>query len=747
MNIPTIRAQNTRLFFDPGSVQAGAVDEVVTLTLKVDTAQPVYSWRIVLTWDPETLDFQSSAEGSFLKDTGQTIFVQKQENPAGTIPEVACVSFNTAGKSGAGTLATFQFKVLKETAGTEVALSQTFLIKKEAGADVQVAHEASGATVTLVTAGALVAHAGSDVAVDEGVSVSFDGGLSQGTGLTYKWSFTDGGVAKTLSGVAPSYVFNLPGVYTVTLEVSDGVDESSDTVKVTVRDKTPPVPMVAVTGVDEANHADVGDLIEFDATGSSDPDGGSIATYHWNLGDGATLSGLKVSHAYSANGTYQVTLTVYDVRNNNPASKIITVVIGDGINDGGAQPTGDTLLDVYTQKDPNDGKGKDKAGDSYDPYEEVILYCLVQYEGRPVQNAFVSFYITGPQSDTPIVVLRSDQTDINGLAELGFRIPAHQDNSDNVLGTWKVRATSYVLCVPVQDTLTFEVKWEVAILNVGTFNIDGEEREEFSRYEDVTIEATLHNYGKNKNTVGVSYIVEDSNSVILNKTEIKKLEIAGGTDKETSLTLRLGKEYPKGKIKVTISATPSFYEEHDIQGGSHKDTIFTVIDHILAIYDTYVSESVALEGEMVELSCYAMNLGTETESFELRVSTELNTLYTEILSLRPSEFKKIAFNWNTTGMRDDNYTLLLSVEGYMKINHEILEPDLRLPGKTYLAPEGLPQKYYLNTDAGGTLTLGELELRYPSVFQEIITNLSLITIIGGTTILSLLITIIRRARP
>jgi PKD repeat protein len=53
-----------------------------------------------------------------------------------------------------------------------------------------------------------------------------------------------------------------------------------------------------------------GTLLSFNGTSSSDPDAGiSIASYSWNFGDGSTGSGATTSHAYSALGTYTVTLT------------------------------------------------------------------------------------------------------------------------------------------------------------------------------------------------------------------------------------------------------------------------------------------------------------------------------------------------------------------------------------------------------------------------------------------------------
>jgi PKD repeat protein len=51
----------------------------------------------------------------------------------------------------------------------------------------------------------------------------------------------------------------------------------------------------------------------FDAAGSTDPDG-TIASYAWDLGDGAVSSAAKVDHTYARAGTYTVRLTVTDNR-------------------------------------------------------------------------------------------------------------------------------------------------------------------------------------------------------------------------------------------------------------------------------------------------------------------------------------------------------------------------------------------------------------------------------------------------
>lgn len=80
------------------------------------------------------------------------------------------------------------------------------------------------------------ADAGPDQTVYEDTLVTFDGsGSSDNVGIvSYMWTFVDG-TPQTLTGVNPTYTFTTPGIYTVTLDVSDAAgNHATDTLTITV---------------------------------------------------------------------------------------------------------------------------------------------------------------------------------------------------------------------------------------------------------------------------------------------------------------------------------------------------------------------------------------------------------------------------------------------------------------------------------------------------------------------------------
>ena len=68
--------------------------------------------------------------------------------------------------------------------------------------------------------------------------------------------------------------------------------------------------------------------VQFDGSGSFDPDGDALSV-GWSFGDGSQGSGARVSHTYSANGSFTATLTVSDGKGGT-GNQSVTISVGSG---------------------------------------------------------------------------------------------------------------------------------------------------------------------------------------------------------------------------------------------------------------------------------------------------------------------------------------------------------------------------------------------------------------------------------
>lgn len=132
----------------------------------------------------------------------------------------------------------------------------------------------------------------------------------------YWWNFGDPSTNADTSILAnPSYVYNLPGAYTVTLIITD-VNGCRDTITDTVK-SLGPIPYFyadTLTGCTPFS-------VTFIDTSYSDS---LLTQWIWNFGDGSpplTTNNDSVTHIYTFPGIYSVTMTVTD--NNGCAKTII----------------------------------------------------------------------------------------------------------------------------------------------------------------------------------------------------------------------------------------------------------------------------------------------------------------------------------------------------------------------------------------------------------------------------------------
>jgi PKD repeat protein len=240
---------------------------------------------------------------------------------------------------------------------------------------------------------------------EPGVAVQFDAsGTTDADGdeLFYLWVFADGSTPQLPSKLPTiSHVFKNAGTYSAILSVTDGVNNPvvvNFTVAIGTGGGNSP-PTADAGGPYSGN---TGQAIQFDASGSSDPDGDSL-TYSWNFGDGSNptspSSSATATHTYTSGGTFTATVTVDDGVNstrNDSATVEITVVVNEPPNavaggpysgkagqavqfdgSGSSDPDGDSLSFIWSFGDGGLPTFPNATGKATHTYQNPGTYTAV----------------------------------------------------------------------------------------------------------------------------------------------------------------------------------------------------------------------------------------------------------------------------------------------------------------------------------------------------------------------------------
>ena len=208
------------------------------------------------------------------------------------------------------------------------------------------------------------------------------GSDSDGTVVSYEWTFGDGvsspfvlyertfgdGVSSTSQNL--THIYNSPGTYTATLTVTDDDGATgSDSVVITVTESANKPPVAGASASPESGTAPF-DVV-FTGTGS-DSDG-TVVSYEWTFGDGASSTSQNPTHIYNSPGTYTATLTVTDDDGATGSDSVVITVtestVGEWVNP----------VDAIASSSLNKNRAPENAIDD----NAKTYWCSIRDDGPP----------------------------------------------------------------------------------------------------------------------------------------------------------------------------------------------------------------------------------------------------------------------------------------------------------------------------------------------------------------------------
>lgn len=257
--------------------------------------------------------------------------------------------------------------------------------------------------------------AGPDQTVMEGSPVTLDGtgsfdpdGESETLALTFEWEQTAGPMVMLSDATAAQPTFTAPMVgpagdtLTFKLAVSDGIDEGTDTVVVTVGHVNHP----PIANAGRAQTVDEGSLVKLDGRGSSDPDLDPLM-YSWSQ---VGVPAVTLSGAMTVNPSFTAPAV-----GPGGESLVFELVVNDGLADSLVDSVTITVLDI------NDPPVCDLAQPSvaslWPPNHKLESVGIT--EVADLNDDDVSITITGVTQDEPIYGLGDGDTSPDAVLQGG----------------------------------------------------------------------------------------------------------------------------------------------------------------------------------------------------------------------------------------------------------------------------------------------------------------------------------------
>lgn len=513
-------------------------------------------------------------------------------------------------------------------------------------------------------------------------TVTFDASNSTGTIVTYKWDFGDG-FAETPSPII-TWAYMGPGTYNVTLKVID--DKGLwDTASKNITVYAPPIAIFTYSPSEPV----IDETVIFNASGSHDLDG-SIMNYTWNFGDGTNGTGINVTHAYTAEGNYTVTLNITDNDGlTNSTSKSIRVTTNYPTASFTYSPTAPIVNQIVTF---NASLSTPHGG-------TIVSYAWNFGDGTETTEADPIVYHNYTTTGTFNVTL--NVTDSEGLWST--------DSKSVMVVKYPIASFTYSPISPlVGETVTF---------NASTSKPDGGFLVSYAwNFDDETLISetspiTSHAYRASGN-YNVTLNVTDSEG--LWDIEYKSITVLA----PPVASFNYSPTFPIANETITFNATTSQDPDGTIQnytwnfGDGNITTVnvpiiihsyntfgsyivrLTVIDndgynnsasktvevniHDVAILNIASSANEVNLGQVVDITVVVKNKGTVNETFDVTLYYNYSLIEKRtITDLLPNEKRTLKFSWNTTSAASD-------VDYVIRAEASVVSGEMYVEDNTYI---------------------------------------------------------------
>jgi hypothetical protein len=317
------------------------------------------------------------------------------------------------------------------------------------------------------------------------------------------------------------------------------------------------------------------------------------------------------------------------------------------------------VIDLYTEKEPFDGRGANQSSDAFEPQELVVLHALATYNDYPESNKLVAFLVVGPPNQFQnVTIVGSGRTDENGMAEFSFRLPWPSTHAEDItFGEWSVIATVDIAEEVATDTLSFRVGWIIRITEIATLNSQLEPQTVYARQDAMIFNLTVENIARTAKSATIQIDVQDSKQQPIIHLQLEDILFEPGSN-----NVKARSQIPifANNGLANVSAAP-FTAPPESGGRLYSPAIYTTFQITakdIAITDIRLSSNVIFVGETLIINVTVVNKGNESATFDLSTYYNSSVIETrQAVELAPSALETFSFTWNTSSVSPGLYRI------------------------------------------------------------------------------------------